>query len=87
MSVHLSLCLVTVCMEVLHNGRLLRFSKRKDCWCAFSWSICNQNGCFIKCTQNSGFQGYDDVHIVGGHHQLRGIVVKNENQVKGIAVD
>jgi len=28
-------------------------------WCAFSWSICNQFGHFIRCMQSSSFQGYD----------------------------
>jgi hypothetical protein len=31
-----SLCLVTLCMKVLQNGRLLKFSRRTDCWCSFS---------------------------------------------------
>jgi len=61
-SMHYRLYLVTVCMKVLQNGRLLRFSKRTDCWCMFSWSICNQNGHFIRCIQSSIFQGYDDIH-------------------------
>ena len=30
-SLHYRLYLVTVCMKVLQNGRLLRFSKRSDC--------------------------------------------------------
>jgi hypothetical protein len=29
-------------MKVLQNGRLDMFSKRTDCWCAFSWSFHNQ---------------------------------------------
>ena len=61
-SVHYRLCLVTVCMKVLTNGRLLRFSKRTDCWCAFSCSICNQNSHFIRCIQSSSFQGCGDIH-------------------------
>jgi len=48
--------------EVLQNGIVVRFSKRTDCWCAFSWSICNQNGHFIKCIQSSSSQSYDGVH-------------------------
>ena len=72
LSVHYRLCLVTVCVKVLQIGRLLRFSKRTDCWCTFSWSICKQNG------QSSSFQGNDDIHIMGGHHQLR-VVVENQN--------
>jgi len=60
-SVHYRLCLVTVGMKALQNGRLLIFSKRTDCWCAFSWSICNQNGHFIRCIQSNSFQGYDDI--------------------------
>ena len=31
-SVHYRLCLVTVFMKVPQNGRLIRFSKRTDCW-------------------------------------------------------
>ena len=72
-SMHYRLYLVTVCMKVLQNGRLLRFSKRSDCWCTFSWNICNQNG-----HHSSSFQGYDNIQIMG-EHQLRGIVVKNQN--------
>jgi len=45
--------------------------QRWHCWCAFSWSICNQNSHFIRCIQSSSFQGYCDIHIMGGHHQLR----------------
>ena len=33
----------------------------------------------LLCIQSSSFQGYGDIHIMGGHHQLRGIVVKNQN--------
>jgi len=28
-----NLCLVTVCMNALQNERLVRLSKRTDCWC------------------------------------------------------
>ena len=31
LSMHYRLYLVTVCMKVMQNGRLLRFSKRSDC--------------------------------------------------------
>ena len=48
-SMHYRLCLVTVCMKVLKNGRLIRFSKWSDCWYTFSWSICNENSHFIRC--------------------------------------
>ena len=75
----LQIVLVTVCMKVLQNGRLITFSKRTDCWCTFSWSICNQNSHFIRCIHSSSFQGYDDIQIMAGHRQLRGIVVKNHN--------
>ena len=61
-SMHYRLYLVTVCMKVLQNGRLLRYSKRSFCWCTFSWSICNQNGHFIRCIQSSSFQGFDDIY-------------------------
>jgi hypothetical protein len=37
-SMHYKLCLVTVCVKYCKMGDF------SDCWCAFSWSICNQNG-------------------------------------------
>ena len=43
-------------------GDLSDFSKRKDCWCVFSRSICNQDGHCIRCTQNTSFQGFDGIH-------------------------
>jgi hypothetical protein len=61
-SFHCRLCLATVRVKVLQNGRLLRFSKWAVCWCAFSWIISNQNGHFIKCIQSSSSQGYDSTH-------------------------
>jgi hypothetical protein len=61
-SVHYRWCSVTVCVKVLQNGTLVRFSRRADCWCAFRWSICNQIGHFIRCIQSSSFQGYDSIH-------------------------
>jgi len=42
LSMHYILCLVTVYVKKLQNGRLLRFSKRADRWCVLSWSISNQ---------------------------------------------
>jgi hypothetical protein len=69
------------------NGRFVRFSKRTDCWWAFSWSICNQNGHLTGCIQSSSFQGYDGIHIMGRRHKLSGTVAENQNQVKGIAVN
>jgi len=62
MSMHYILCLVTVCMKVLQKGRLFRFSKRTDCWCVFSWSICNQNSHFIRCIHSSSFQVCDKIY-------------------------
>ena len=35
---HCRWCLVTVCIKVLQNGRLVRFSNRTDSWCMFSWA-------------------------------------------------
>jgi len=40
----LQVVLVTVRMKVLQDGRFVRFLKSTDCWCVFSWSMCNQNG-------------------------------------------
>jgi len=61
-SMHYRLCLVRVLMKVLHNERLVRFSKRTDGCCAFNWSISNKNGQFFWCLQRSSFQGYDGIH-------------------------
>ena len=61
-SVHYRLCLVTVRMNVLQNGGLVRFSKGGHCWRAFSWSICDCNGHFIRCIQSSNLQGSDGIH-------------------------
>jgi hypothetical protein len=47
LSVHYRLCLVTVRVKVLQNGRVVRFSKRTDCWRAFSCSICNQTATLL----------------------------------------
>ena len=44
---HCRLYLVTVCVGVLQNRRLLRFSKRTYCWCMFSWSICNKTATLL----------------------------------------
>ena len=38
----LHIVLTIVCMKELQSGRLAVFSKRTDCWCMFSWSICNK---------------------------------------------
>ena len=58
-SMHYRLCLITVYIKVLQNGRLVRFSKRTDGWYTFSWSIYNQNVDFVSCIQTNSFQGYD----------------------------
>ena len=60
-SMHYGICLVTVHMKVPQNGRLVALSKRTDCWCAFSWSVCNQIEHFIRCVQSSSSQSYDGI--------------------------
>jgi len=62
MSMHYRLCLVTVRMKGLQNGRLVRFSKRTNIFCVFSWSVCNQRGHFTVCIQSSSSQGYDGIY-------------------------
>ena len=52
-SMHYRLSSVAFRMKVLQNGRLVRFWRRTNYWCAFSWSICNQIGQFIRCIQRS----------------------------------
>ena len=64
-SVHYRLYSVTVRTKVLHNGRLVRFKKRADYWCAFSWSIYNQNGHFVRCIHSSSVHRYDGIHSHG----------------------
>jgi len=59
---HYRWCLVTVCIKVLQNGRLVRFSNRTDSWFMFSWSIYNQISHFLRCIQISSFRGYDIIH-------------------------
>jgi len=54
------------CQKVLQNGRLIRFSKRTECWCPFSWSVCNQNGHSLRSIQSSIFQGYGNIHTRHG---------------------
>jgi len=60
-SVHYILCLVTVCMKVLQNGRLLRFSDRTDFWCTLAGAYVTKMAT-IRCIQISSYQGYDDIH-------------------------
>jgi len=72
------MCVVTVGMKVLQNGRLVRFWKRTDCCWAFSWSVCNQNGQpFHEVYPEQQFPGlWRHTQIMGRHHQLRGTVAQ-----------
>ena len=36
--------------------------QRRHGWCAFTWSISNLNGHFIRCIESSNFQGYDSTN-------------------------
>ena len=42
------------------------FSKRTECWCPFTWSVCKQYGHFIRSIQSSSFQGYGNIHTLHG---------------------
>ena len=55
-SMNYTLCLEPFITKVLQNGKLVRFSKRTNCWCAFSWRNSNQIGHFIRCIQSSRSQ-------------------------------
>jgi len=84
-SMHCRRCLITVRTKVLQNERLVDFSKRANCWCTFSCSICNQNGHFIRYIKNSHFSGYDDIHkswkdIISYEEQWP----KTETKLKGL---
>jgi hypothetical protein len=61
-SVHRWLCWVIVHVKESENGRLVRFWKRSDRWCAFSWSICDKNCHIIGCIESDSFQGYVGIH-------------------------
>jgi len=37
-------------------------SQSGQIWCAFSRSVCNQNGHCVSCIQCSLVQGYDGIH-------------------------
>jgi len=56
-STHYRLSLVKVLMKIL-----VRFSKRTDCWCMFSLSICNQTDTLFL-YQSSIFQCYEGIHL------------------------
>jgi len=83
-SVHYSLCLVTLCRKVLLNWRLVKLSDRTQCWCAFSWSICNQNGHCVRCIQSSSSIRCDGIHK--SWEDVVSSVAENQNYVKGVAV-
>jgi hypothetical protein len=44
------------------NGRLVRFSKRAERWCAFSWSNYDKNCHIIRCIDSDSFLGYVGIH-------------------------
>jgi len=44
---------------------LVRFSKRADFWCTFSWSICDRKRPLHWVIQRRRLQGYDDTHTHG----------------------
>ena len=83
-SMYCRMCLVTVRMKLLQNGRLVSSSKTVGAHLA--GASVTKKGHFIRCIQSSGFQGYDSTHIMGKHHQLRGTVAQTQNFVNGIAV-
>jgi hypothetical protein len=53
---------VTVHVKELGNRRLVRFLKRTDRWCTFSWSICDKNCHFIRRIESNNFYGYVGIH-------------------------
>ena len=81
-SVLYRLCVVTVGMKGLQNGRLVRFAKRTDCWCAFRCSVRDQTATSLAVSRAA----VPKVMTAYTDHQLRGAVAKNQNYVKGIAV-
>jgi hypothetical protein len=46
-SVHKWLCWVTVRVKESENWRLVRFWKRTDRWCSFSWSVCDKTATLL----------------------------------------
>jgi hypothetical protein len=61
-SMHWLLRWVTAHVKESENRRLVRFSKRTDRWCAFSWSICDKNCHIYSCIESGSFQGHIGIH-------------------------
>jgi hypothetical protein len=54
-SVNYLLFSMTVRVKESESGRLVRFWKRTDRRCAFSWSVCDENCNFIGCIESDSF--------------------------------
>jgi hypothetical protein len=63
--------------EISENGRLIRFWKRTDRWCAFSWNICDKNCYIVRYIENDSFWGY-----VGIQEPWQGKISKEEPWAK-----
>jgi hypothetical protein len=53
---------VTFHVKESENWRLLRFWRRTDCWCTFSWSIYDKNCHIIRCINSNSFWGYVSIY-------------------------
>jgi transposase len=50
-------------MKAMQNLRLVKYSKTTDCWCAFSWSVCDKNATLLgvsRATIPKGMMAYTD---------------------------
>ena len=57
LSLQYRLCLITVCMKLPQNGRLVRFQRGQIVGAHLTGASVTKNGHFIRCFQSSSFQG------------------------------
>jgi hypothetical protein len=48
--------------EIIGKRETSAILKGTDCWCAFSWSICDKNCHIIRCIESDSFSGYVGIH-------------------------
>jgi hypothetical protein len=82
-SVYYWLCWMTVRVKELENMRLIWFWKRTVRWCAFSWSICDENCQISMCTESGNFVWLcRHIQLMRRQHQRRGTVGESQHWQK-----
>jgi hypothetical protein len=67
------------------NGRLVRFWKRTDHWCAFSWSICDKTAT-IGVSERQFLRPCRHTRIMGRQRQRRGTMGEYQHWQKEVVV-